>query len=174
MITGREKFHKERNWYVFYTYARAEQAACDAVSKLGFPVFVPTEKRIQRLPNGKPRPQEKALFPRYGFVQFGPADPWSQILDADGVMDILRHDLTPIAVPDDVMNKLRLAQKLGVFDHTKPPEVGTEVQVTSGPFGGWIGKILRCRTGDRADVLLKFLGAECSATIPLMALKEIA
>lgn len=174
MFTNGEMFHGEQHWYVFYTRAKAEKAASERISHLGFPVFVPLEKRIQRLPNGKPRPKENALFPRYGFVQFKPEDPWSKILDADGVMDILRHELTPIPVPDDCMNRLRLAQNLGIFDHTKPPAIGTSVQVTSGPFGGWIGKILRCRTGDRADVLLKFLGAECSATIPLIALKEIA
>lgn len=169
MFTARDK-----RWFVFVARSRSEKLAGESIRDLGFPVFIPTERRIQRLPNGKPRISENALFPRYGFVQFHPADPWSQILDADGVMDILRHELTPIPVPDDCMNKLQIAEKLGVFDHTKPPQKGMTVQVTSGPFGGWIGKILRARTGDRADVLLKFLGAECQATIPLMALKEIA
>lgn len=174
MFTPSETFHG-KHWYVFYTHAKAETTAGASIAELGFPVFVPTERRIQRLPNGRPRPKENALFPRYGFVKFeADRDAWPAILDAKGVMDLLRHNQTPIPVPNSCVNALQLAQNVGIFDRTKPPRIGQEVQITAGPFTGLFGKILRARTADRMDVLLKFLGAECNATIPLVALKEIA
>lgn len=161
----------DKRWYVFYTHARAEKAAGKSISDLGFPVFIPTEKRLYRLPSGKRSFAETALFPRYGFVQFGPKEQWSQIRRVDKVVDVLRHDLIPIPVPDECIDRFKLADKLGIFDRTKPPAVGTTVQITSGPFGGWFGKIIRSKTDQRADVLIRFLGAECRATVPLNALR---
>ena len=161
-------------WFVFTTGIRAELAAGEAIKDLGFQVFIPLEKRIQRAPNRKPRLCETALFPRYGFVRFvADDDKWGVILTADGVQDVLRSNFRPMPVRDDCIDGLRLADSVGIFDRTKPPQVGMNVEVTAGPFSGWIGKVLRARTGDRMDVLLKLLGAEIPTTIHLNALREM-
>jgi transcriptional antiterminator RfaH len=160
-------------WYVFYTRIRAEERAGEAVAELGFSVFVPFERRFQRLPSGKTRRIKAALFPRYGFVAFDLYQNWPAILAADGIMDLLRNQGDPIAVPTRAVDSLKLADRCGLLDRTKPPRIGIDVEVVSGPFAGFIGRVLRCRTGDRIDVLLKFLYGQVSASVPLMALKEV-
>jgi transcription antitermination factor NusG len=167
-------FHGQR-WHVVYTAINAEACARDEICKLGFPVFVPFEKRIRRLPNRKPFEYRTAYFPRYGFVRFDLDQNWPAILGAKGVVDLLRNNGIPIPVPDRAVDALKVADRIGLFDKTKPPAVGMEVEVTAGPFSGLLGRIMRARTGDRMDVLLKMFGeTEITATIPLMALRENA
>jgi transcription antitermination factor NusG len=163
-----------KQWCAFYTECQRELTAGDEILELGFETFVPTQKRLRRLPSGRVAPRETALFPRYGFVRFSlQFDYWWPIVEARSVIDLLRHDKAPARVPDQAIDILQLAQRVGIFDHTKPPAVGVGVQITAGPFAGFLGKIIRARTGDRMDVLLKMFASETVATIPLTALKEV-
>ena len=85
-------------WFVFYTHARGEKAAGEAIIDLGFPAFIPWEKLIRCLPNGKPKRIESPLFPRYGFVQFDPnANIWPKILQVKEIIGLLGAS-TPIPV----------------------------------------------------------------------------
>lgn len=162
-------------WFCFYTRIRAEAAAGASICDLGFHTFVPLEKRMARVPGRKPKAYETALFPRYGFVQFSLSDrDWPIILDADGVLDLLRSDDKPMSINSQIIDGLRLADSCGLFDRTKPPKVGMSVIVTSGPFASALGRIERARTADRMDVLLKIFGGETRATIPLGSLREVA
>lgn len=161
-------------WFVFYTQINSEKRAEEAITALGFPVFIPFEKRIQRAPHRKPRSYETALFPRYGFVRFDPNDrQWGAILTAKFVSDLLRSGGVPQSVPEWKIDALKLAMNVGVFDRTKPPGVGMGVEITGGPFAAFVGKIKRARTDDRMDVVINFLGGEVSAQIPTIFLREI-
>lgn len=162
-------------WHVVYTAPNAEALASKAISDLGFQVFTPFEKRLRRLPNRKPQIYGAAYFPRYGFVRFDMEEnKWPSILKAKGVLDILRNNAKPLSITDRIIDALKVADRIGLFDKTRPPSVGMSVEVTAGPFSGLLGRIMRARTGDRMDVLLRMFGAEVSATIPVMALREMA
>jgi transcriptional antiterminator RfaH len=140
---------------------------------MGYDVLVPFEKRIQRKPGCKARAYESALFPRYGFVRFGiENDHWGEIKAAAGVLDLVRTNSVPRTVPDQAIEALKLAEAVGTFDRTVPPKVGVKVEATDGPFSGFIGTIIRARTGDRVDLLAKILGAERIVTMPLSTLRE--
>lgn len=161
-------------WFVFYSQINAESQVRDAISELGFATFVPFEKRIKRFPNRKPRIYSRALFPRYGFVQFDADDAsWAYILETKGLMAILCSQGKPAPVADRIIDGLKLADSIGVFDRTKPPSIGAIVEITAGPFSGMLGRIIKARTGDRMKVMLKMLNAEVAATVPLMAMKEL-
>lgn len=163
--------HKLR-WFAFYAQPSAEKRAGESIRDLGFPVFVPFEKRIRRRPNRKPQHYETALFPRYGFVQFAMTDEWGPIKSADGVSDLVCTNWTPRPIPDHVIDALKLADSMGLLDRTQPHKVGQNVELTEGPFAGFIGKILRARSGDRVDILLDMFGSAVSATAPIATLKE--
>lgn len=160
-------------WYAIYTHIRAEKRAGEAINDLGYQTFIPLEKRIQRAPGKKPRPYETALFPRYGFVQFEINDDrWGEITDADGVVDIVRSNNIPRAIPQSIIDGLKLADSMGLLDRTMPAKVGGMVEATAGPFSGIVGKILRARSGDRVDVLLNMFGTEVTTTMQLTNLRE--
>lgn len=166
-------FTSGRRWFVFATEPGREKLADASIRATGLPVFVPYEKRIRRVRNRR-QVQEYALFTGYGFVQFDiNLDHWGSVVDAKGVVDLLRMNRVPVPVSDTVVDGLRVADEAGVFDHTAPPKAGTAVQVSDGPFAELMGKVKRARAADRMDVLLDFLGKQITATIPLSMLRPI-
>lgn len=166
-------FPSELRWYAIYTHPQAEKAAGESIRDLGYRAFIPQEKRIQRRPGRKPRHYEAALFPRYGFVQFDINDHrWGGIVDTDEIVDVIRNNGIPCAVPNHIIEGLQLAEKVGAFDRTIPFKTGGSVEVTEGPFAGWIGKIKRARTDDRVDVLLHILGGDRVVTTTFSSLRE--
>ena len=168
-------FQMGLRWYVFYAHPRAEKRAQKSITSLGFTAFVPFEKKIRRRPGKKPMLYETAYFQGYGFVQFDINDKrWGSIIDADGVADVLRTMSVPRPVPDAIIDGLKLADSIGLLDCTKPPKAGIEVEVTDGPFASLFGKVLRARSGDRADILFKgIMGATTMVTMPLNVLREV-
>lgn len=152
-------------WYVFYSHVRAEKKAGDEIRQLEFPVFVPLEHFRNKAP--------RALFPRYGFCQFDIHNPdWGNITSCKGVIDLVRVNHIPRHVPDQVIAGIRLAEGMGMFDHTRAPKVGTKVEVMEGPFAGEIGRICNIPSSRRARVLLQWLGGERVVSMPLAGLRE--
>ena len=94
-------------------------------------------------------------------------------IESKRVRKLLPNDETPQAVPDQFIRSLRLAERIGAFDRTRPPLVGTEVEVTSGPFAGQVSKIAKARTEKRVDVLLHMFGSLRSVSAPISDLKEV-
>ena len=163
-----------KKWFAFYTHIHRERLANDSIAALGFEVFTPFEKRVVRKANRKPRIYEAALFPRYGFVRFDPNDHrWGKIMDAKGVVEILTTSSVPRSVPDQLIDGLRLAVRMGNLDKTKPPEVGMRVEATDGPFVDWVGKILRSKGKERARVLFSLFGATREVEMPLTMLRVV-
>lgn len=167
-------FPAGRRWFAFYTHIRAETAAGESISELGYETFTPMEKRMLRQPKGKPRLILRALFPRYGFVQIDLNDAgWGCIIEVKEVVDLIRANSIPSAIPTPVIDSLRLADEVGIFDYTKPPKAGVDVEITSGPFAGTIGKIVKARADDRVDILMKILGSDRVVTTYLGNLREL-
>lgn len=147
--------------------------ASDEIHELGFPLFCPMERKFKRF-RGRKVPAEHPLFPGYLFASFNRnTDDWGQIDHVDGVMGILRNGPLPIQIPEAEIDRLRIAESIGVFDRTKPPKIGLEVEALDGPFAGWIGKITRARSSERVDVLLSFLGRMVEVNLPISALREV-
>lgn len=163
-----------RAWHVVYTVPRGEFQARDSINSAGFPVFLPIERRkIYR--RRKRVMVEAPLFSRYLFARFDiEREDWGAIQSADGVVTLVLNNQVPVRVPDAAIDKLRLAESMGLLDRTAAPKVGMAVLATEGPFVDWVGKIMRARTGDRADVLFKLFGAERLVNMPLEKLREVA
>ena len=151
---------------MFYANIRAEKAAGEEINEIGYQTFVPMETHRNKRPS--------ALFPRYGFVRFDINHPgWGEIIDTKGVIDLIRMNRIPRAVPEAVISGLQLADQMGLFDHTKPPKVGTMVEIMDGhPFANEIGRICNIPKNRRARVLLKVMGGERIVSVPLPALRE--
>lgn len=166
-------FSSGLRWYVVMTAPARELAAGESIRDLGYSTFIPMEKRVQRRPNRKPRRYEAPLFSRYVFVEMDiNRDEWGELLDADGVIDLLRTCNVPRCVPQHKIDALKLADSMGVFDQTQPIKVGMSVEITEGPFATFIGKITRARGSERAKVLLNLFGGEIETDVPMAALRS--
>lgn len=161
-------------WHLAFTSSRAEGIVCNELKELEFQSFSPVEK-VRRKVRGRKLEFEVPLFPRYVFVRFDPmSSQWRQILDVSGLVDVVRESASsmPLRMPDVEVERLQLAEKLGIFDRTKPMQAGVEVEIMDGPFAGFVGKVARARSDDRIDVLLQFLGTERLSVVPITALRS--
>lgn len=163
-------------WHVFFSEPYRARSAGDNIAGLGYEVFVPIERRLRRRPFRKPIVLETELLRQYGFVKFNPTrDSWGEILDCKHVLDVLRNDGKPSVVPDFEIDRLKLAFNMGLFDHTKPPTVGANVEVMEGPFATFIGALKGIRAKDRrAFVELNIFGARRDVEVALYSLREAA
>lgn len=161
-------------WHAFRANIKCEARARDGIEELGFETFVPMERRIVVRQRRKVL-VENPLFVRYGFVKFDvEKDAWGQIKSTDGVEDILTNNQLPVRVPAQEIEKLKLAEKFGLFDRTKKPapfKKGDDVEIGEGPFAGFIGKVMRARTDERVDILLNMFGATREIAFPLLHIK---
>lgn len=163
-------------WHVIRSNIKCETRAKLGIGALGFPVFLPLDirtvvRRRRKIDVSSP------VFGRYLFVEFdADHDEWSAIRHVDGVEDILTNKLRPVPVPGQIIEGLRLAEKLGSFDRRKEGKgayaIGSSVSVAEGAFAGFVAKVRKLRTGDRVDILLKLLGAPRVVTVPLSSLRE--
>lgn len=161
-------------WHLAFTAGGAEQDVVKDLNEIGFQAFAPLEK-VRKVIRGRKVERMMPLFTRYVFTRFDSADlEWREILNTSGVVDVVRESAStlPLRMPDIEIERLKLAEKLGVFDRTKPMQAGVEVEVMDGPFTGFIGKVSRARSDDRIDVLLQFLGTERVSCVPLASLRQ--
>lgn len=163
-------------WHVCFCDSRRERDACNDIIALGFQAYAPMEK-LKRWRRGHRQIVQQPLFPRYIFVEFDANSAgWNEIRYIDGVWDILENNGIPSPLPEGLVGMLMRQERIGLFDHTQRPPLpaGTVVQLDeTGPFAEFIGKVLRTRSGDRAEVLIKLLGKEMAVNVPLARLNRI-
>lgn len=162
-------------WYAYRTAIKCEWRAKLGIDALGFETFMPMETRAIVRRRRKVT-IESPLFARYGFFHMDiNKDEWGEIQLVDGVEAVLTNNQIPVRVPTYEIDQLKLAAKFGLFDRTKKPDPfkpGDEVRIEEGPFSGFIGKVLKARTGDRVDILLNFFGSMREIPFPILQIRS--
>ena len=162
-------------WFCFYTVANGERAAGEKLGELGFCALVPLEKFKRRYTWRRDEIRERAVFPHYGFVRFDPEQVgMTELLEVREIIGFLisKATLRPFPVPEFQIATLQLADRLGLWDRTKPPGAGVKVEAMQGPFAGHIGKVLRARAKERIEVLFRVFGGDTAVSMPLADLRE--
>jgi transcription antitermination factor NusG len=165
------------NWHVAVTDPCMEGDAVKDIAALGFPAWTPVEK-LKKWRRGRYRVTERALFPRYVFAAFDLDQPaWNEIRHLDGIFAILENNGLPQTVPVGLVEQLQKMQRYGMFDRTRryfPFECGDIVELDShGPFANMVGKVLRARAGDRAEILINYMAKEMTVNVHLVRLAKL-
>lgn len=141
------------NWYMLHTYsgfeARVEQTITQMMRTaqdegLVHRVLLPTEKILDVGKNGKKRTTTRKLFPGYIMVQMTMTDfSWHLIQNIPKVTGFVggRNRPAPMGA-DEVKSILALIQQ--GLDNPGPKtkyQLGDEVRVVDGPFGGFNGVV---------------------------------
>ena len=148
-----------QHWYVIQVKPNSERIACRHLQNQKFDVFAPQQK-ITKRQGTQFKTLLKPLFPGYMFVQFDAEHQnWRKINATHGVSRLITLDgkLTPIA-PGCVDTIAECCDEAGAF---QPPSVASEglsVELTTGPFAGFIGKITEVQDDQRVWLLLDVLG----------------
>lgn len=157
-------------WYVVRSHPNQEFRASKGITAdIGFPVFLPIERRYVVHARQK-KVRDSSLLGAYFFVAFDVRrDAWMEILEVDGVADVLRNGLRPSRVEDQSINDLKQAVEMGLFDetvgsHLKP---GARVIVPSHEGLGLAMRIKSVTKDKRAEIVYELLGREVSTILPL-------
>jgi transcription elongation factor/antiterminator RfaH len=154
------------SWYVVHTKPRMELLAATLLQEqLNLHTYYPevTLRRRGRLQRG-------AFFPGYLFIACDlQTTALSAIDSTPGVVRVVRFQAEPRAVPDEVLEELRLRIDTlnaagGLPAHQLRP--GDPVRITAGPLQGLEGVFAGPLTAaERVMVLLRFLGSERRVTV---------
>jgi len=146
-----------RRWFVVYSKPRKEGCAQFHLERRGIEVFAPKmllpaylERRTRLVP----------LFPNYLFVRIDPAEHFSTVLWTPGVSRFITSQRGSPASLDDAIVEFLLERADGDGIIVARPDltVGTQVEVTRGPFDGLMGIITRPPDAKgRVRVLMRLL-----------------
>ena len=170
---------EEPRWYCVKAQPKREHIAARHLRGLeGVEVFCPRLRYRRATRRGKVWWIE-ALFPGYLLARFVLRDMERMIVYSQGVRGLVRFgDVVP-PVPDEFVATLRAevgrhAEEGGEEETlTVAPRIekGEEVEIASGPLGGFRGEVVAVLPGrERVKVLLEFLGKPHLVEVDLFSL----
>jgi transcriptional antiterminator RfaH len=173
-------------WYVVYTDAAKEFRAKNDLISQGFRIYLPCLRKWDHHRNGGKVGTRhiclRPLFPRYLFTLIDLARRPSslrEIRDTDGAVGVLCNADRPAPVPDVLVTVLQRKEMEGEYDATKPKSKvapfspGDRVEVVTGPFANFFGRIKELRAHERVAVLLQFLGGASPVDLPLDTVMKV-
>jgi transcriptional antiterminator RfaH len=153
----------ERSWQAAHTLPRREKELARRLRRCEVPFFLPQVERCSRTPAGRKLVTFLPLFPGYLFVH-ACSEQTNTVLETGCVARLL-----PVPDPDELLFDLNQIHRLlqSGSPLTREPEFqpGTPVRVTSGPFLGFEGQILKRQSGDRLLVLINYLQQGISVSL---------
>lgn len=163
-------------WYVIRSKPRQERRALANLENQDITTFLP-EITLTKLRRGKRTPVTEALFPGYLFVQLDDYEgKFHKIRSTYGVTKMVRFGEQPATIPDALIEELKQindttdsVQKT-VNDAVLQP--GDQVEISDGPFAGFIAKIVQLDGDSRCIVLLDWLQKEVRATFDYCQLRK--
>jgi transcription antitermination factor NusG len=158
-------------WCVVATYPQAERRAHASLHRFGFNAFLPliTVRWSNRTWHIQP------LFPGYCFVQMDLTKPWSPVISAPGVFQLLSFDGKPATCSDTVVEAVRsalhAAEAVSAPEHHWKP--GTPCSLALGPLAG-MPAIVTQVGHDMATVAVMMLGQlrEIAVQLDCLRLRE--
>ena len=130
------------HWYAAYTCANHEKRVAQQLARRSVEFFLPLYESLRRWKDRRVRLQ-LPLFPSYVFVRITQRDRL-RVLEIPSMVRLVGFNGLPTALPDDEMEAMRgaLTRKLNAEPHPYL-EVGRPARITSGPFAGLEGVLLR-------------------------------
>lgn len=137
----RPDYH-ERRWYAAYTSANHEKRVDLQLGQRSVEHFLPLYESVRRWKDRKMRLQ-LPLFPGYVFVRLALCDRL-RVLQVPSLVRLVGFSGQPSALPDEEIKALKTASACGMRAEPHPfLTVGRRVRITSGPFEGRQGILLR-------------------------------
>ncbi len=166
-------------WYCVKTQPKREHVAAQHLRELdGVEVFCPRLRYRKATRRGKVWWVE-ALFPGYILARFVLSESERLVIYSQGVRGLVRFGEIVPPVADEFVSVLRAEVAKGrdesdeVETLTVAPRIekGEEVEIASGPLGGFRGEVVSVLPGrERVKVLLEFLGQPHLVEVDLFSL----
>lgn len=170
---------EEPRWYCVKTQPKREHIAARHLRELeGVEVFCPRLRYRKATRRGKVWWVE-ALFPGYLMARFILSERERMVVYSQGVRGLVRFGDEVPPVAEDFIRILRAEVRRNVEETadeetlTVSPRIekGEEVEIASGPLGGFRGEVVAILPGrERVKVLLEFLGQPQVVEVDLFSL----
>lgn len=149
------------HWFLAQTKPNADQIACRHLERQGFRTFQPLERRTTARA-GQFRTVLRPFFPGYVFLMLpGAVARWSVVNSTTGVTRLVSFAGKPAEVPHSIVEELQKAcDEDNVINFAPGLVCGAEVEIKDGSFTGFLGRIERMTPGERALVLIEFMGKD--------------
>ena len=163
-------------WYVVHTQPRNEGLATEHLARQGFEVLFPRYLK-RRNHARKVDYVAAALFPRYIFVSFDINEGgWRVIRSTRGVIDLVRDNTSPVAVPSAIIEEVRMRQDndgFVVLGKHLNLQRGSRIRIGDGPFMNYEALFESYRDANRVLVLLSLLGRSVYVDVPVAAVAPL-
>lgn len=155
-------------WCAVVTHIHAERRAHASLHRFGFEAYLPLVDVRWADRTWHTRP----LFPRYCFVRLDLTKPWSPVIAAPGVFQLVSFDGKPATCSDTAVEAVRSAvDGFEAFSASstlwKP---GMPCSLAAGPLAG-MPAVVTDVSQETATIALMMLGCLRSVTVPLDSLR---
>ncbi|MFZ1527915.1 MAG: UpxY family transcription antiterminator [Ferruginibacter sp.] len=138
----RPAHNANEDWYIFYTYPRAEKIIETDLLRRGYNVYLPTCKNVSYWKNRQRRIIEKALFPSYIFVKTTEAHLF-RIAAVPKVVTFLKTSGKASTIPEEKIAAIRSVIATQEDIEVKEQFNGGDlVIILSGPLSGLEGRLI--------------------------------
>ena len=161
-----------RDWYVVYSKPHKEDQVKFHLALKGLESFFP---RL-RFPRRTGRRSISPLFPNYLFVRLNLSSEAHHVIWTPGVKRIVSCCDTPIPLQEGVVQFLQeRADPSGIIQAESQLCTGQQVEITGGPFDGFVGIIENPPDAKgRVGVLLKLLSRQISVKLGVEFIRDQA
>lgn len=162
-------------WFAVHIQAGRENLAEAHLRRWCQRVFCPRYRQRVIL-HGYRREVTRPLFPGYLFAAFDPVRDFKAVHYARGVRGVVAFGNQPAEVPADLLLRIQSAMRDGfVTLQPRALHAGERVEITAGPFKGYMGIFVAERSGaTRVAILLDALKFNACAVIDRAAVRPVA
>ena len=160
-------------WACCHTEPRQENRAKRELQFLGYIVYLPVETKFISHARIKKK-TARSLFSNYLFVQISPHQPWAEINRTPGVNRLLTNNSAIATISYDYICALNAAELSGLFDESIKilnSEKGTKLNIVNSLFRGHIAELVKAKSAQKVEILIKILGTDIKADLPVDALR---
>ena len=166
------KANEQLNWYVAYTYPKAERKVQRKVEDIGVESFLPMSKVVRQWSDRKKK-LEIPLFPNYIFIRATSHERY-QTLNIRELVRFVSFEGNPVTVSDKEIESIKTVLSMNTeISNERFHKAGTKVEVTSGGFAGATGILLRKEGKQRLLVQLEALQQAFSVSLSAGCVKEV-
>ena len=160
---------EKKNWYIIHIKPAKEQVVKAQLSRIGIETFYP-KIRVKKGKTEKVEP----MFPLYMFAKFSLEKDFINVNYTRGVRRVVRFGENVPSVSEELIQSLKKISG-GKLVKEETFKVGETVEILEGPFRGFIGEVLKAKSGgERVVVLLKAAKICPTAEVPASILKRIS
>jgi transcriptional antiterminator RfaH len=147
-------------WYVLKSKPKQEIRAVQNLENQGFEAYCP-HLTVEKIRRGVRKKAVEPMFPGYIFVHPDSLrEQFYKLRSTYGVASIVRFGDSIPQIPDSFIQQLKQIDRT---EEAQAPSIGDEVEIKTGPFKGFLAKVVKLDGESRCFVMLEWMQKDITA-----------